>query len=944
MKYEKTLIVMRRLIFLTACAACVMSQPLDNEVLEYLEKGLLGFGITLDELSFEKKWVDDDTFRLSVVADLMDNPLDIPSFVQEEGTMCAATDPLWLSQLIRHRASQLDIDPIEDDPLPRQRAAPTVMPTLQEQVNHSIMIMLGYCDEAASYLDRSIQQLTDHEIEQILVNAPIIWSDPDDTLEADSLKGMLYQELLLPYDTTTLETEQLLALIKKIDRTDMARAAYLLHRGAEEVIGSLAGFHHDTVYQGIILDTLSPHGRIVIGGYGQNHYDGDYALIIDLGGDDLYTGMPATGIGVLYDPFSVIIDLSGDDVYRSQRVCAIGAGVLGCGVLIDLEGNDVYRGFHNSIGAALLGAGSVVDLAGNDLYEAGYFCEGAGFVGLGMLYDAGGDDIFRGYCFAQGFGSTFGSGTLINIGGDDVYTAGSRYPHRPLLPQDHRSFAQGFAMGFRPDAGGGIGLLYDSDGNDFYNAEVFAQGTSYWYSLGMLIDMKGNDYYNAAEYAQGAGIHLSVGVLMDSAGNDHFFSRYGPSQGEGHDLAVGMLMDFGGDDSYVVSGGQGVGLNNSFGLLLDAGGNDTYATSEPIGQGSATVARGFGSIGTFIDLGGQDLYAGQQSGRDENMWQNGDYGIGIDLESARTPRQATYTQRDTLPDDATIERLFEAAAEWAVAENIERVEHARERMKDRYQEAIQYVITHKMGTTSGLERRALEDLAKVHSDSIEPMLTELLYDHDIKVRKNAIWLLGVIGASCAVAPLIEALEQAENEPIKTTIVFSLGDIGDARAVPQVIHNLEYGHEKMKIIAAQALGKIKDTSAISALIHSLSHKMFTVRSASENSIVAIADPAITPLLTVLKSSDDHRILYHAISALGRIGHEQDSVLQRTTVLDMKRALLPYLDEPVVALRAQAVKALALLNDADTQRLLEHKKATETDLFVLGVYRKYLEATQ
>ncbi len=940
MKYEETLLAMRRLIFLAACAVCAVSQPLDTEVLEYLRQGLLGYGITLDELSFEKKWVDDDTFRLSVVADLMDSPLDIPSFVWREGTMCAATDPLWLSELIKRRASQLDITPIHDDPLARNRAAPAFMPSLPEQVNRSVAVMLRYYDDAARFLNRSKHQLTDHEIEQILVNAPIIWSDPDDTLEADSLKGMLYHDRELPYDTTTLETEQLLALIKKIDRSALVHAAYLIHRGVEEVVGSLTGIPHDTVQQGILLDTFTTHGRIVIGGYGQNHYDEDYALIIDLGGDDLYTGRPAAGIGVLYNPFSVIIDLSGDDVYRSQKVCAIGAGVLGCGVLMDLEGNDVYRGFHNSIGAALLGAGSVVDLAGDDLYEAGYFCEGAGFVGLGILYDAGGDDVFRGYSYAQGFGATFGSGTLINLGGDDVYTAGSRYPHRPLLPHDHRSFAQGFAMGFRPDAGGGIGLLYDSDGNDFYNAEVFAQGTSYWYSLGMLIDMKGHDYYNAAEYAQGAGIHLSVGVLMDSAGNDHYFSRYGPSQGEGHDLAVGMLMDLDGDDSYVVSGGQGVGLNNSFGLLLDAGGNDIYATSEQIGQGSATVSRGFGSIGTFIDLGGEDMYTGRQSGRDENIWQNGDYGIGIDLESARTTPRATYAQRDTLPDDATIERIFEAAAEWAVAENIERVEHARERMKERYQEAIPYVITHKMNTTSGLERRALEDLAKAQPDSIEPLLTELLYDHDIKVRKNAIWLLGVIETSNAVEPLIEALEQDENEPLRTTIVFALGDIGDARAVPEVIHNLEHGHEKMKIIAAQALGKIKDASAVSALIDAFSHDMFTVRSASENSIVAIADPAITPLLTVLKSSDDHRILYHAISALGRIGHEQDSVLQRTTLLDMKRALLPYLDEPSVALRAQAVKALASLNETDAQRLLEQKMTAETDLFVLGVYRKYL----
>jgi HEAT repeat protein len=945
MIYREISRITGRLFLLAVVSVCAVSEPLDDEVLEHLEQGLLGYGITLDELAFEKKWVDDDTFRLSLVAALMDDPLGIPAFAHREGIVCASIDHSSLSRLIEHRLVQLDIDYEQGEHSRVNVPSHTVhFPTVPENVSRAVTLIVHTFDQAMPLLARSMQRLSDQEIEQVLVNAPIIWSDTDDTLEADSLKGILYKERAQPYDTTTLETDRLLTLIKKIDRKALSSAALLVHRGVEEALGVLRDADLDTTHHGILLDTLTSHGRIVIGGYGQNHYEDDYALIIDLGGDDYYSGRPATGISTLHNPFSVIIDLSGDDMYRSNRVCAIGAGVLGCGVLVDLQGNDIYRGSHNSIGAALLGAGSVIDCAGNDLYEAGYFCEGAGFVGIGTLYDGNGDDILRGYCCAQGFGATFGSGTLINIGGDDIYAAGSRYTHQPLLPADHRSFAQGFAMGFRPDAGGGIGLLYDSEGNDFYNAEVYAQGTSYWYSLGMLIDQKGNDYYCAAEYAQGAGIHLSIGMLMDSAGNDHYFSRHGPSQGEGHDLAVGILIDLHGDDSYVVSGGQGVGLNNSFGLFVDAEGNDIYVTSEQIGQGSATVARGFGGIGAFIDLGGQDVYPGRRHGADENVWQDGDYGIGIDQESARTPEEEPYPQRDTLPDSATIEQVFEAAAEWAVAENVERVEHALTRLKDRYTEAIPYITAHRMNTTSGLERRALEELAKAQPDSIEPVLLELLHDQDPRVRKNSMWLLGVIKSPRAVTPLIEALHADVNEPLKTTIVFALGDIGDGAAVPVVTRHLDTGHEKMKIIAAQALGKIKDSSAVLPLIHTLSHEMFTVRLASENSIVAIADPAITQLLTALERTDDHRAIFHILSALGRIGHEQDSVLQRKTVLAIKKALLPYLDDPTVALRAQAVRALALLNDTDTQRMLEHKKVSETDLFVLGVYRTYLGGTQ
>ena len=94
--------------------------------------------------------------------------------------------------------------------------------------------------------------------------------------------------------------------------------------------------------------------------------------------------------------------------------------------------------------------------------------------------------------------------------------------------------ALGFAIGARPRAGGGIGVLYDRSGNDFYNAEIYAQGTSYWYSLGMLIDERGQDIYNATQYAQGAGVHLSIGYLCDGAGDDSYHSRFGPGQGGAH--------------------------------------------------------------------------------------------------------------------------------------------------------------------------------------------------------------------------------------------------------------------------------------------------------------------------------------------------------------------------------------------------------------------------
>ncbi|MCK4576748.1 HEAT repeat domain-containing protein, partial [candidate division WOR-3 bacterium] len=532
-------------------------------------------------------------------------------------------------------------------------------------------------------------------------------------------------------------------------------------------------------------------------------------------------------------------------------------------------------------------------------------------------------------------------GLLLSKGGDDIYAAGSRYIHHPLRPHDYRSFSQGFGMGFRPDAGGGIGFLYDTKGNDFYNAEVYTQGTSYWYSLGMLLDREGNDYYNACQYSQGAGIHLSVGILLDEGGNDHYFSRYGPSQGEGHDLAVGILIDRKGDDSYVTSGGQGVALMNSCGIFIDCEGNDLYATTEKLGQGSVKPSRSSGGIGIFIDIGGRDTYPKLKAGEDESIWSDGEYGIGIDVESGIKPEKEEFAQRDTLEGGAPVDKVFVAASLWEVAENKNRVRNARERLKYMGMEAINYIIENKMETKSGLQLRAMEELVKAHPDSIEPFLIKLIKDESKRKRGNAIWLLGKIKSEESVNPLITALSEKRNWKLRNTIINALGQIKNPSATSVIIPYLNDKKERVRITSARALGSIEDVSSISVLIESLSDPFFTVRLACENSIVALGDSAVKLLLNTIDGTINKRIPFHIISALGRLAQEQDSIIQRNSRLEIKKTLLPYLDEEERCLRAQAVKALSLFHDSDIDKLLMEKKSYETDPFVIGIYRKYVE---
>ncbi|MEO0078857.1 MAG: HEAT repeat domain-containing protein, partial [candidate division WOR-3 bacterium] len=694
----------------------------------------------------------------------------------------------------------------------------------------------------------------------------------------------------------------------------------------------------------VLLDLATEYGRVVVGSHVDNVYRSDCAVIIELGGADRYMNRAGGAVGVLDRPFSIVIDLGGDDCYFSDKLFSQGAALFGAGVLIDGGGDDVYRSRHYGQGAAVFGTGLLWDKGGTDCYRAGFFAQGAADFGAGLLVDTGGNDSYRSSCYCQGFSSTWAYGVLADHAGNDVYTAGGEYVHAPLLPHEYRSFSHGFSIGRRPDAAGGIALLFDRSGNDFYNGEVFCQGTSYWYALGMLWDGTGFDHYNAAQYSQGAGIHLAVGVLVDEEGCDAYVSRLGPSQGEGHDLSVGVLVDRKGDDIYYCSGGQGIGLTNSVGLFVDQDGNDAYTCADSfLSHGSGNAARGFGGIGLFLDLAGKDKYPQSNSARDRSRWTKGTFGSGLDL-----PRAATVVDEE--PDvDTTdlgadslsqpIESLFKTASIWEVGNARKKVARARKQLIRQGRKALDYVFEKKVDSKDGLESRAVEELIKAMPDTAKPYLFRALRDHRFQARQNAAYWLGQLKekARDGVDSILAALKAGRITPRRA--VNALGDIGDSTVVPKILYLLRDSYEPSRIVTSEACGKLKSRAAIPELIRTLDDGLFTVRSAAELALVAIGTPALDPLLVALPRLKS-RALGHALRAAGQLAEKLDTSEQRELRVRSRRAFVSQLGHETPFVRLCAVEALGRIMDEPLVRTMKEAQAEETNEFVLARLRTIL----
>jgi hypothetical protein len=407
--------------------------------------------------------------------------------------------------------------------------------------------------------------------------------------------------------------DSVMRLTNALPRERLAEAAWWLERLEEDL---LSAKNPDALRR--TLDTLKASGiPVVIGTAGNDVHTLDRGIVFDPGGDDRYAFPDSARPG----SWLLVIDAAGNDTYIARDSTGGATAFLSAQRLVDLAGNDRYTGLDFAFGTALMGFSRLYDAEGDDVYEARCASLGFAFEGVGILEDAGGNDTYSTAYFSQGASSTRGFGLLLDRAGDD------RYVSRPVFPDDLRyrdhflSMSQGFSSGFSPRYAGGIGALWDQDGNDAYTADIFGQGTGYWFAWGLLMDDAGNDGFTAYQYAQGAGVHFAVGTLSDRSGNDVRASK-GVSQGCGHDGGFGLLVDGAGNDSTTaVDMSAGAGSANGLGVLVDFAGDDAYVMGNPrMTLGHGDMRRDKGSLGFFLDLKGRDAYSPSDPFGDDRIW------------------------------------------------------------------------------------------------------------------------------------------------------------------------------------------------------------------------------------------------------------------------------------------------------------------------------------
>lgn len=624
-------------VLVSLAASAVAQTAADSAVAQGLARLSEYVGLKPGDLTFRSDYTEPDSLRLQLVADLMEKPMSMVDYAgslrgghvrgQPEILAGILFSDLALQHQTKRRAGfQAKADEMET----------------QYNLAYTSLAVNQLMNRAAVYLDvifpRSTQMalapLTDKQ-KRFLTNElkdVVTMSVDDENRPPDELDSL-----------EKIDEDNVAAFVEfagKIDKDPILSAGIdclrVLIQEIANLRAELAAKGPDGVLQmvGYLPANLDKQSYLgyqpgwKMGGPGNDYYKGDYRFILDVGGNDVYD--------LSYDPADphgvIIIDLSGDDYYRGQTDFTLGSGCLSTGLLLDFDGNDRYDGKSFGVGSGWFGLGLIYDAAGDDRYDGDTHVQGAGTYGLGLIIDEGGRDVYNAAVYAQGFGFVQGAGVIEELDGSDTYVAGGKYKDILRYEDHYLSMSQGFGFGFRPWMSGGIGAIIDSKGNDNYIADIFAQASSYWWSLGIIYDSSGLDNYYCYQYGQGSATHMTVAALIDDHGSDTYFGK-GVMQGCGHDYSCGLLLDREGNDTYTgFDKVQAAGSANGIGLLIDVLGNDRYfATNPTLSQGSGDPRRGFGSLGLFLDLGGKDQYDGR--GKDNSFWKADRFwGGGMDIE------------------------------------------------------------------------------------------------------------------------------------------------------------------------------------------------------------------------------------------------------------------------------------------------------------------------
>ncbi|MCP4696875.1 MAG: hypothetical protein GY862_08510 [Gammaproteobacteria bacterium] len=200
------------------------------------------------------------------------------------------------------------------------------------------------------------------------------------------------------------------------------------------------------------------------------------------------------------------------------------------------------------------------------------------------------------------------------------------------------------------------------------------------------------------------------------------------------------------------------------------------------------------------------------------------------------------------------------------------------------------------------------------ADAVTPLIA-LLKDQNSSVRQSVVEALDRLGSAEAVKPLIELLKD-KNEDIRNKVASALSGLGNAEAVKPLIELLKDQSSDVRSSAVMALGQLGNAEAVIPLAEAFKDQQSSVRNSAAEALSEIGRiNAATPLLIRYLKDPDTGVVRNAVKVLGRF---QSIEALKPLVSLMKKKNFDNLQEVAIAL-GMIMSTAESASIAETERL-------------------------
>jgi hypothetical protein len=188
-------------------------------------------------------------------------------------------------------------------------------------------------------------------------------------------------------------------------------------------------------------------------------------------------------------------------------------------------------------------------------------------------------------------------------------------------------------------------------------------------------------------------------------------------------------------------------------------------------------------------------------------------------------------------------------------------------------------------------------------------------------------------------------KRPDDVPVRRYLALVLGRLGDRSAVPALVAAATDPDVDTRLYAVWALGKIGDPAGLDAVLAASQSEDPALRKMAAYVLGQFGDRRAIPRLSVLAEDRVADVRWNAAIALAQLGDRAGLPVLRSMIDRAALARQAELSsEQTEAAMINALKALALLKDAETLPAIEAVEKSDPNLRVRDEARKAVEATR